>query len=248
MGDVILKENNEAETLIDSSKGVELFFTHSLDIMCVAGIDGYFKRVNPAFTRELGYTEQELLAQPFLGFIHDDDQAITIAEVEKLSTGAPTLHFVNRYRCKNGSYKWLEWTSSPSREEGLLYCVGRDVTARRQAEIVAANIAQRLAQDADQARHASEASDGIIAMDSAHRITEFNSVAENMFGLTSGDVLGSSLDSLIPARFRSAHGAQVRRFGESKISDRLMGKPGKVFGLHANGSEFLIDASISQRR
>jgi PAS domain S-box-containing protein len=89
--------------------------------------------------------------------------------------------------------------------------------------------------------------DGIITIDSAHRITEFNSIAESMFGLTSDDVLGSRLDGLIPSRFRSAHGDHVRRFGEAKLGDRPMGSPGEIFGQHADGSEFPVDASISRR-
>ena len=88
--------------------------------------------------------------------------------------------------------------------------------------------------------------DAIIAIDSAYNITLFNTAAEHMFGLTSHEVLGSNLDRLIPSRFRSAHSDNLRSFGETNFTKRAMGKPGTIFGLHANGCEFPIDASISQ--
>ena len=110
------------------------FFGLSLDVLGIAGMDGYFKRVNPAFGEILGFTTEEILAQPFLDFVHPDDRPATLAEVEKQSRGQDTTEFENRYRCKDGSWKWLSWNAHPVVEEGLLYATARDITERKKFE------------------------------------------------------------------------------------------------------------------
>ncbi len=104
------------------------FFNYAVDMLCIAGIDGYFKLVNPAFERVLGYTAVELLKTPFVELIHPEDRTETVAEVTRLANGLETICFRNRYRCKDGSYRRLEWTSYPEPATGLLYTVARDVT------------------------------------------------------------------------------------------------------------------------
>ena len=89
------------------------FFDVSIDLMCIAGTDGFFKKTNPAFERALGWTEDELIERPFLEFVHPDDIEKTQREVAKLSEGIPTVSFENRYRCKDGTYSLLRWTSYP---------------------------------------------------------------------------------------------------------------------------------------
>ena len=123
---------------------LEAFFTDSLELHCIAGMDGYFKRVNPAFTQLLGYSEDELLGQHFIHFVHRDDHAAALAEVQKVRHGAPTIGFLCRSPCKDGSYKWLEWNARPSPTEGLLYGSARDVTDRKEAEVRLAFSAQAL--------------------------------------------------------------------------------------------------------
>jgi PAS domain S-box-containing protein len=103
----------------------ERFFNYGVDLMCVAGTDARFRVVNPAFERALGYSARELLAEPFLHYVHPDDQDVTVAEVGKLSDGSPTLAFTNRYRRKDGSYVRLHWRAFPEPGTGLIYATAR---------------------------------------------------------------------------------------------------------------------------
>jgi PAS domain S-box-containing protein len=110
------------------------FFNLSLDMQCVAGTDAYFKRLNPAFEKVLGYSNAELMAQPFLHFVHPEDQEATLQQVSKLAAGDVTLDFQNRYRHSDGSYRWISWKAFPIAEEGLIYAIARDVTEQKRAE------------------------------------------------------------------------------------------------------------------
>ena len=113
---------------------VEGFFTMSQDLLCVAGFDGYFKRVNGSWTRVLGYAPEELLAEPHVNLVHLEDREATIAQLTLLRAGGLMNSFENRYRCKNGSYKWLLWTAIAKPDEEIIYAVARDNTDRKLIE------------------------------------------------------------------------------------------------------------------
>jgi PAS domain S-box-containing protein len=114
---------------------ISRFFTLSLDMLCIANFEGYFIQLNPTWEDVLGYTQAELMAQPYIEFVHVDDRERTLAEARKLEIGIKTIKFENRYLCKDGSYRWLEWSVAPFGEQGLLYCTARDNTKRKQLEI-----------------------------------------------------------------------------------------------------------------
>ena len=105
------------------------FFDLSIDLFCIASLSGTFLRVNDNAVRLLGYPESVLLSRKFLDFVHPDDQATTLAEVEKLGRGEATHRFCNRYRCADGRFVTLEWNARAVPEEGAIYAVARDVTA-----------------------------------------------------------------------------------------------------------------------
>lgn len=117
--------SEELERRMTALQEFKTFFDRSRDMQCIAGTDGYFKRVNPAFVRNLGWSEEELLSRPFVEFVHPDDVEATVEETESVSGGAPTISFSNRYRCKDGSYRRLLWTAHPDPATGNIYASAR---------------------------------------------------------------------------------------------------------------------------
>ncbi len=125
------KEN----ALRESEQRFNTFFDQSIDLLCIAGFDGYFKFLNQNWMNLLGYTKDELKAQPFIEFVHPDDVAATLQEAGKLADGATVISFENRYRKKDGSYVWLQWNSAPVYEKELIYANVRDITEEKAREI-----------------------------------------------------------------------------------------------------------------
>jgi PAS domain S-box-containing protein len=124
---------SEHEEHTPSVPGDVLSISPANDLLTVIGGDGCFKRVASSFPAAFGYTEEELLDQPFLSFIHPADVARTNAALEQLARGEPTIGLENRFRCHDASYRRLAWTAIPT-PEGLLYAVARDITDRSQPE------------------------------------------------------------------------------------------------------------------
>jgi PAS domain S-box-containing protein len=110
------------------------FFNLYLDLLAIGNFDGYFISLNPAFEQTLGFTTAELMATPFLDFVHPDDREHTIAGAAGLSEGQIVVNFENRYRCKDGSYRWLSWSAMRHTERNLWYAVGRDITERKHTQ------------------------------------------------------------------------------------------------------------------
>jgi PAS domain S-box-containing protein len=123
----------DIQELIKASIERDRFFELSIDMLCIAGTDGYFKRLNPAFSQILGHSNEELLSRPFFDFVHPDDLYSTLNETERLRQGVTTVEFENRYRCKDGAYKWISWHCQPH-STGLIYGVARDITAQKEAQ------------------------------------------------------------------------------------------------------------------
>ena len=129
-----------------AGEDLDRFFKLSLDLFCIATFDGYFVRVNPAWQTVLGFSDEEMRASPFMDFVHPDDRDATLRAMSALTTGERVIDFENRYRAKDGSYKWLQWKSAPFIHQGLVYAVARDVTDRRAAEEALQQNAERLSQ------------------------------------------------------------------------------------------------------
>ncbi len=104
------------------------FLDLSIDMFCVAGFDGFFKILNPSWEKALGYTNEELKAAPYVEFIHPEDRPATTNQSDRLRQGETTLAFENRYRCKDGTYRWFLWNAVSVPEQERVYGVARDIT------------------------------------------------------------------------------------------------------------------------
>jgi hypothetical protein len=120
----------QQEELARARDELDRFFDLSAGLLCLAGMDGRFRRVNPAWQALLGWPLEELLERPWLDFVHPDDRTATVAAGEKLARGEEVKGFENRYQCKDGSYRWLLWSAAPSPERGMIYASAMDVTAQ----------------------------------------------------------------------------------------------------------------------
>ncbi|HSN28715.1 MAG TPA: PAS domain S-box protein, partial [Kofleriaceae bacterium] len=110
------------------------FFEISLDHLCVAGFDGYWKRLNAAWTRTLGWTKEELMAVPLIEFVHPEDRVPTLDARNRLKDGVPLQTLANRYRRRDGTYCWFEWRSVSDPERQLVYAIARDISAEKEAQ------------------------------------------------------------------------------------------------------------------
>ncbi|WP_017716646.1 PAS domain-containing protein [Kamptonema formosum] len=122
------------EEIEESKAELDSFFNLSFDMLCIADLNGCFRRVNPAFEKTLGYSPEEFLFNPYFESIQPSDRAAICAEARKFFASGAAGFVENRYPCKDGSYKWLAWTYVPVIEKGLVYAVGRDMTPAKRAE------------------------------------------------------------------------------------------------------------------
>ena len=109
-------------------------FNNAVNLNAVAGFDGYFKRVNPMWTEVTGWTQEELTTRPFLDFVHPDDKASTLEAASYIATGHNLLTFENRYQCKDGTYRWLLWSSTSDTPNQCIYATAIDITERKKSE------------------------------------------------------------------------------------------------------------------
>jgi PAS domain S-box-containing protein len=131
MTDITERKRME-EALRKKTEELDGYFTRSLDLLCIADMEGHFVRLNPEWERVLGFPLPELEGRLFLDLVHPEDRASTLNAVADLSAKVEVLRFVNRYRCRDGTYRWLEWNSFPSGD--LIYAVARDISERKQVE------------------------------------------------------------------------------------------------------------------
>ncbi|RTL12738.1 MAG: response regulator [Flavobacteriaceae bacterium] len=106
----------------------DYFFNETTDLICIANLDGYFLKINPAFTNTLGYTESELISKKFINYVYSDDVEKTLNEINNLSEGINSINFSNRYLRKDGSKIWLQWISTINLETKIVFAIARDIS------------------------------------------------------------------------------------------------------------------------
>jgi PAS domain S-box-containing protein len=158
------RKESAQESLRQRTEELDQFFNVTLDLLCIADKEGYFLRLNPAWERTLGYGRGELMANRFLDFVHPDDLDRTQEALSRLAEQHRLTSFSNRYRCRDGSYRWLEWTAAPVGER--IYAAARDITERQFAE------AEAMQRRAELAHLSRVATIGELTTSLAHEINQ----------------------------------------------------------------------------
>ncbi len=202
------------------------FFNTSLDMLCVASTDGYFKRLNPRWQETLGYSDQELLSRPFIEFIHPDDRQATIEATAKLAQGLDTVYLENRYQCKDGSWRWLAWTCpAPSPGSDRLFAIARDVTEHK-----------RWARELENLTLAVEnAMSGVARADADGRFVDVHSGYAALFGYTPQELIGQPWTLTVLTVDQPAIAAvlaQMRDVGRAEVEFQAVRKDASTFYKH----------------
>jgi two-component system sensor histidine kinase/response regulator len=210
----------ETETALQQSTGeLDTFFNVALDLLCIAGTDGRFRRLNGAWERTLGFTRDELMAGTFFDLIHPDDRNSTLNAVATLASQKEVVNFVNRYRCKDGTYRWIEWRSVPA--GNVIYAAARDITERRKIETATRE------NEAILRSFLNAITESALLLDRQGRILAANETVANRLGTTVPELVGRMVyDSLPPdvAQRRMVHLEAVVRTGvPARFEDERQG-------------------------
>jgi PAS domain S-box-containing protein len=179
----ITRQKEAEEALRQKTEELDQYFTASIDLFCIADTGGYFRRLNPEWERSLGYTLAEMEGHRFLDFIHPDDLPATLAAVADLSEQKQVHNFTNRFRHRDGTYRWLEWRSFPSGDR--IFAAARDITERRQADAALRESEAQLSS----ILHSSPVLQFVIGRD--HRILSWNRALEVYSGIPAAEMIGT---------------------------------------------------------
>lgn len=221
----LVKQEITEEKLIEKSDELERYFDASLDLLCIANTEGKFVRLNPEWEKVLGYSISELEGHTFMDFVHAEDVASTLEAVSKLSRQELIQNFENRYKCKDGSYRWMEWRSRPHGD--MIYAVARDVTDRKRAE-------EELRESEEKFRTLMEQSiDMFFLHDMDGKIIDVNRQGEEMTGYSRSELLSMSIPDLDPDYYqredRGAFWKKIHYNEPFQVQARLIRKDGSIF-------------------
>ena len=186
-----LKAQIEAHT--ETRRELDSFFEMALDMCAISNLEGYFLRVNSSWTNTFGYSEKELLSRPFISFVHPDDVEATLHAAAENNKGRPILRFENRYRARDGTYRWLSWVATPALEGGIIYSTARDVTEQKEAQ----KALQQKTAEFETIMQAMPSA--LIYANTFMEIVRVNPKFEQMFGYQAADVIGRTTAFLYPS-------------------------------------------------
>lgn len=209
----------------------ELFFKYSMDMYVIAGNDGYFKRANPAFCNMLGRSEAELLARPFAELVHPDDLSKVEGALKNLSVGHPAFLVEVRLLAADGTYRNLQWTAYPDARTGLVFAIARDYSA----PFFDPHRIKLLLDSSPTA---------VFLVEQTGTITYSNHLAETIFGYQKNELIGKSIESLLPAKYRQLHQGHRNHYLAQPVL-RPMGILPNLIGVRKNGKEFPIDVGLN---
>lgn len=179
----------------EEQRHFEHLFNSSNDLICVAGIDGYFKRINPAFQEVLGWDEKTLLETPFFDFAHPEDLELSKRKITALVEGRVPGKVNYRFRTKEGSYKYLQWTAAFEQSTGSIFAIARDISAEKEKEL-------QLKISEDRFRAFFENSQGLMCThDLDGQFLTVNEAGAKILGYTVKEIIGMSLYDIVPSNY-----------------------------------------------
>ncbi|EAZ82502.1 PAS domain S-box protein [Algoriphagus machipongonensis] len=214
----------------DRKKNMELrhfekMFQLSSDLVCLASVDGYFKKLSPSVEKLLGWGEDVLLGKSFLELIHEEDKESSKKELEKLGQGIPTINFINRFLKKDGGYITIQWTASPEPETQSVFAIGRDITLEKNRELMLIESEQKL-------RAFFENSQGLMCThDLDGKFLSVNSSGAGILGYKPEEIMSKTLFDIVPEyKHHEIQGylAQIKKEGKAA---------GQMLTLHRDGTK-----------
>ena len=218
---------------------LDTFFTLSLDMLCVMGGDGYFKQINPRWEQTLGFTDSQLLTQPWMNLIHPKDKDLTLTQLQQFATTTAPVSFKNRCRCADGSYKWLLWNVSLNAEEQLLYAVVRDQTERKESKEALWDSEERFHCLVENVKDYA-----IYMLDIEGRVISWNQGAERINGYRENEIIGEHVSCFYPPE-DVASGKPERELKEAAEVGRF---EDESYRIRRDGSRFWANGVITALR